>query len=146
MDLKQRDFYQKLRGQIKHWAQNKAGMNEKWSDFILLAPDLFHLLTRMTLDPDVPASGKLKLGAAIAYFISPLDFIPELFLGPIGYMDDIVMAAYVLNQLLNNLSPEVVSRHWAGDKDILRVIRTILINADQLIGSGIWRKIRKRFT
>ncbi|MDP4175173.1 MAG: YkvA family protein [Bacteroidota bacterium] len=145
MDTKQKDFYQKLRVQIKNWAQDKAGRNERWSDYVMLAPDLFHLLCRLALDPEVPLSSKLKVGAAIAYFISPLDFIPELFFGPVGYLDDIAVSAFVLDQLVNNVSPQLLTKHWAGDKDILMIVRSILFNANQLIGSGLWRKIRKKF-
>ncbi|MGE5412085.1 MAG: YkvA family protein [Clostridiales bacterium] len=145
MDTKQKDFYQKLRVQIKNWAQDKAGGNERWSDYVMLAPDLFHLLCRLSLDPEVPLSSKLKVGAAIAYFISPLDFIPELFFGPVGYLDDIAVSAFVLDQLVNNVSPQLLTKHWAGDKDILMIVRSILFNANQIIGSGLWRKIRKKF-
>lgn len=145
MDTKQKDFYQKLRVQIKNWAQDKAGKNERWSDYVMLAPDLFHLLCRLAIDPEVPLSSKLKVGAAIAYFISPLDFIPELFFGPVGYLDDIAVSAFVLDQLVNNVSPQLLTKHWAGDKDILMIVRSILFNANQIIGSGLWRKIRKKF-
>lgn len=146
METKHRDFYQKLRVQIRNWAKSKAGENEKWSDLIMLAPDLFHLLTRLALDPEVPVGSKLKVGAAIAYFISPLDFIPELVFGPIGYLDDIAVTALVLDQFINNVDPHLLQKHWAGEKDILLVIRNIIVNINQIIGSGIWRKIRKRFT
>jgi uncharacterized membrane protein YkvA (DUF1232 family) len=145
MDTKQKDFYQKLRVQIKNWARDKAGENERWSDYVMLAPDLFHLLCRLAIDPEVPLSSKLKVGAAIAYFISPLDFIPELFFGPVGYLDDIAVSAFVLDQLVNNVSPQLLTKHWAGDKDILMIVRSILFNANQIIGSGLWRKIRKKF-
>lgn len=146
MDTKQKDFYQKLRVQIKNWAKSKAGENEKWSDLILLAPDLFHLLTRLALDSEVPVSSKLKIGAAIAYFITPLDFIPELVFGPIGYLDDIVVTAMILDQFINHVNPQLLSKHWAGEKDILMVIRNIVVNVNQIVGTGIWRKIRKRFS
>lgn len=146
MDTKQRDFYQKLRVQIKNWAKSKAGINEKWSDLILLAPDLFHLLTRLALDPGVPISSKLKIGAAIAYFISPLDFIPELVFGPMGYLDDVVVSALILDQFINHVNPQLLTKHWAGEKDVLMVIRNIIVNVNQIVGSGVWKKIRKRFT
>ncbi|MGE5681169.1 MAG: YkvA family protein [Bacillota bacterium] len=146
MDTKQKDFYQKLRVQIKDWTEKKAGKDEKWSDYVMLAPDIFHLLIRLALDSEVPISSKIKLGAAIAYFVSPLDFIPELVFGPLGYLDDVAVSALVLDQFINNINPQLLYKHWAGDKDVLMVIRNILVNANQILGTGIWRKIRKRFT
>ncbi|HEX2963468.1 MAG TPA: YkvA family protein [Ignavibacteriales bacterium] len=145
MDNKEKDFYLRLRGQIKDWFNNKAGRNQKWSEFILLAPDIFHLLYKVARDPEVPMSSKLKIGAAIAYFIAPIDLIPEAFLGPIGYLDDITVASYALNQLVGDISPEIIRRHWAGDQDILRLVKTIIVNADLMLGKGIFRKIKKLF-
>ena len=79
----------------------------------------------------------------IAYFISPLDFFPEGFFGPVGYLDDIALTAYVLNDLINEIDPQIVSRHWAGEGDILKLLKTILLNSDKMLGSGLWKKIRK---
>ena len=62
-----------------------------------------------------------------------------------GYIDDVVMAAFVLNGFINNTNPEIVRRHWAGDKDILNLIQQILKVADEMVGNGLWAKIRKAF-
>jgi uncharacterized membrane protein YkvA (DUF1232 family) len=110
----------------------------------MAAPDLFHLLVKLSLDKDVPAKEKAKLAAAITYFISPLDFIPELILGPIGYVDDIAIAAYVLNNLINEIDPEIIKKYWAGDTDILFLIKKILQVSDEMVGHK-WKKIIKKF-
>lgn len=140
-----KDFYQKLRADIKKWLDEKKATDNRWAEYILLAPDLFHLLTRLMLDPDVPASKKVKIAGIIAYFISPLDFLPEIFLGPIGYLDDIALTAYVLNDIINEVDPKIIQRNWAGNRDILPLIKTIIANANNMIGSGIWKKIRRTF-
>ena len=145
MDEQKKDFYQKLRADIKKWLDEKKTTDNRWAEYILLAPDLFHLLTKLTLDPDVPASKKVKLAGIIAYFISPLDFLPEMLLGPIGYLDDIALTAYVLNDILNEVDPKIIQRNWAGDRDILPLIKTIIANANNMVGSGIWKKIKRTF-
>lgn len=145
MDKLKKDFYQKLRSNIKVWLEQGKGANNKWADYILLAPDLFHLLTKLAIDPDVPASKKVKIAGIIAYFISPLDFLPELLLGPVGYLDDIALTAYVLNDLINEVDPIIVRRNWAGEKDILDLIKTITANANNMVGSGLWKKLTKTF-
>lgn len=137
------DFYRKLRKKIVKWAENQDNLDHKWADLVLIAPDLFHLLVRLSVDPDVPLREKGKLAAAIAYFVSPLDLMPELFLGPPGFLDDIVLSAYALNSIINNTSPEIVTRHWAGEKDVLILIQNILLQADAIIGSGLFKKLRK---
>ena len=137
------DFYQILRKKIRNWASSKKGKNNKWVEFILLAPDLFHLLCKLVLDEEVSVDDKVRLAFAIVYFVSPMDLIPEGVVGPIGYVDDIALSVYVLNKLLNNTGPEVLRRHWMGEKDILVVIQQILKVADGMIGSGLWEKLKK---
>ena len=143
MDKRQKDFYQKIRSDIQKWI-NKNREN-KWAEYILLAPDLFHLLTKLTLDDKIPAKKKILLGAAITYFISPIDFLPEAILGPFGFLDDIAVAAYVLNNLINEIDPQIISKHWAGENDLLYTIKNILINSQQMLGTKVFDKIKKKF-
>ena len=145
MDKEHLDFYQKLRKDVKHWVSKNVDKDSKWSEYILIAPDIFHLLCKLSVEKNVPASKKIKLIGAIAYFISPIDLMPEGLIGPIGYLDDIALAAYVLNDLINEIDPQIIRKHWAGEKDILDLIKTILANADKMIGGKLWQKIRKRF-
>ena len=145
MNERQSDFYQKIRKEVKHWLNDNLDKENKWGEYILAAPDLFHLLYKLSVDKNVPANKKVKLVAGIAYFISPIDLLPEAFLGPIGYLDDVAVTAYILNDLINEIDPQIVRNHWAGESDILDLIKTILANADKMIGSRMWKKIRKRF-
>lgn len=135
-------YYQELRNKFKSWIQTKEGKDHKWSEYLLATPDLFHLLCKLSIDKDVPVKEKAKLAGVIAYFVSPIDLVPEAIVGPIGYIDDISLAAYVLNQIVNNTDPEVIKRHWAGEGDVLELIQRILERADEMIGSGLWTKLK----
>lgn len=145
MDNKQMDFYQKLRVKIKEWLQSDDGQNNKWAEYLMFAPDLFHLLCKLVMDEEVLVADKAKLAGAIIYFISPLDIIPEGLIGPLGYTDDIAVAAYVLNAIINHTDPEVINRHWAGEGEVLEVIQRILASADEMIGGGLWNKLKQKF-
>jgi len=145
MDEEKKDFYQKLRTDIKKWFDEKNMDDNRWAEYILLAPDLFHLLTKLAIDPDVPVSKKVKIAGIIAYFISPLDFLPEMLLGPIGYLDDIALTAYILNDIINEVDPKIIQRNWAGERDILNLVKTIVANANNMVGSGVWKKIKRTF-
>ncbi len=140
------DFYQYLRSRIKEWAASVTGKNSKWVDYILFAPDLFHLLWKLSTDPRIAAPEKIKLLAAIAYFISPLDLMPEILFGPFGFIDDIAVAAFVLNGIINKTPKEIIDSYWAGDQDVLQVIQKILQAADDMIGAGLWQKIKRNFS
>ncbi len=144
MEPNQQDFYQNMRNKIKNWLNSKNGSQNKWAEYILLAPDFFHLLCKLVTDKDVLVSDKVKLIGAIAYFMSPLDIIPEALVGPAGYVDDIALAAYVLNRIIKNTDPEVIKKHWAGEKDVFQAIQSVLSVADQMVGSGLWKKLKSK--
>ena len=143
-DKTHEDFYQALRARIAAWLASK-GKGYKHAQFLLLAPDLFHLLARLMLDSRIPAGDKAGLGAALAYFISPVDLLPEAFLGPAGYVDDVALAAYVLSRLINAGHGAVARELWAGDGDLFESIQHILEVADQALGSGLWERLKKQW-
>lgn len=142
MNEEQKDFYLKLRKKITAFLEKN---NTPYADILLLAPDLFHLLVKLTIDKRVPSKEKAKFIGVIAYFISPIDLLPEFILGPIGYLDDIALTAYVLNNYINETDAQIVRELWAGDQDILSSIKNILAVADKAIGSGLWKKLRSKF-
>jgi len=138
------DYYQRLRRRMHDWLESPEGRNHQWAEYLFFAPDLFHLMWKLSLDPEVSKADKGKLVVAIAYFISPIDLIPEALVGPVGYLDDIALAAYVLNGMINHTDPEVLRRHWAGDDDVLHVIRKILASADRMMSKNILNKLKGR--
>jgi uncharacterized membrane protein YkvA (DUF1232 family) len=142
MDDEQLSFYYKLREKIVQWAGSPEGQKNKWAEYILIVPDLFYLLYKLIRDPEMPLKNKAKLGVALAYFISPVDLIPEMFLGPLGFTDDIVITALVIDILFNKTDPDLIRRHWAGEEDILLLVQRILRAAPQMVGKGILGKIR----
>ena len=143
MNEKETDYYQKLRLKIKAWAEKEENQSYQWIKWLLMAPDLFHLLIRLTADPDVPMKEKARLVAVIAYFISPIDLLPEIILGPTGFLDDIVLSAYALNSIVNKIDVTIVQKHWAGEGDVLLVIQQILDVADRMLGSGLFKRLKQ---
>lgn len=137
----QADFYQTLRQRMRRWLEN-AAPKAKYADMLMLAPDLFHVLCRLVADRRISPQHKAMLAAAIAYFVAPIGLVPEALVGPIGYIDDIALAAFVLNKLLNSSEAEVVREHWAGEQDVLSAVQGVLEVADTAIASGLWRKIQ----
>jgi uncharacterized membrane protein YkvA (DUF1232 family) len=129
---------------MRTWLAGR-GAGYRWADYLMLAPDLFHLLCRLAADPRVPLSSKAKLLAGIAYFIAPTDVVPELLLGPAGYIDDVALSAYLLNELVQVTGEDVLADHWAGDADLLEVIRNILDEIDAVLSGGVWKAVRGMF-
>ena len=142
MDKGQNDFYQDLRTKIKKFLSTKEGKTNKFYEYLLLVPDIFHLLCKLTIDKEVDVKDKAKLAAAIVYFVAPVDLLPEGLVGPAGYLDDLALSAYVLNIIINNANQDIVKKHWAGEGDILEQVQAILQIADEMIGTGLWKKVK----
>lgn len=145
MDNRQFDYYQRLRLKIRQWVSKTDEKNQKWLNYIMATPDVFHLLCKLAVDSDVPIKKRIKLGGAIAYFMSPIDFLPEEIIGPAGYLDDVAVAAYILNDIINAVDPQIIRKHWAGEEDILLLVKNIIANADEMLGAGLWNKIKEKF-
>lgn len=136
------EFYHRLRKTLRVWAGGGRARATRYADLILAGPDLFMLLLRLSRDRRVSRANRARLAMAVAYFINPLDLVPELLLGPPGLVDDIALAALVLHELLETTDPSVVRAHWEGDVDVLELVRSILAVADTVLGGPVWRRLR----
>lgn len=139
------DFYEKLREKVTAWVEEKGGeTGRQVAEIVLLAPDLFMLLVRLIQDPRTPVKQKALVAVGITYFFSPVDFMPEGLLGPMGYLDDIVLAVYIINQILNG-NRQLVLENWSGRGDVLAILQDITAQAEDLVGRKIFQQIRKLF-
>lgn len=136
-------FYDRMRESIRRYLENKGSVAGTTSEYLLLAPDVFVLLWRLVNDNRVNAKNKMMLGSGLAYYLFPLDIMPEAFLGPIGYLDDLVFAVYLLNKMLADTDPAILREHWSGRDDVLASIRNVLNAADNLVGKDILGKLKR---
>jgi len=65
-------------------------------------------------DPDTPAGAKAMMMAALAYFVMPMDAVPDVLAG-VGYTDD----AAVIATVLALVSRHIKSRHKDAAQDFL---------------------------
>jgi len=119
----QQDFYTKLRAKITNYVESKSTKAGKFTPYLLFAPDFFHLLIKSMLDDRIDSKSKTLIGSAILYFITPIDVLPEGLVGPGGFIDDLIVATFVINILLNKFSTEVIEEHWAGEDKLLNTMK-----------------------
>ena len=90
---------------------------------------------------------KYDAGGAICFFyVCRVDFVPEAFFGPLGYLDDLVLTCYFVNLYVNQkeeANRAVVSELWPGDQDLLGTIQSVLKKADKWIGPGALNKLKE---
>jgi uncharacterized membrane protein YkvA (DUF1232 family) len=135
-------FYDKIRENIRTYLERRGRLAGKTGEYLLLVPDMFMLLWRLINDGRVNSKNKVMLGSGLAYYLFPLDILPEGLLGPIGYVDDLVFGVYLLNKMLTDTDPAILREHWSGSEDILTTIQNVLLAADNLVGSDFLAKFK----
>jgi uncharacterized membrane protein YkvA (DUF1232 family) len=81
-------------------------------------PTLTGMIAKLARDPGLPRTAKLALLAAAVYLASPIDLVPD-FIPLVGYLDDVLLAAIVLDGILNYVDRDVVLRYWPGHPQTL---------------------------
>ena len=116
----------------------KRALRGRMGNFLMFLPNMVTLLGRLLKDTRVPTAEKALFVAAIVYFISPIDLIPDIF--PfIGQVDDIYVIALTLLRLVNRTDERVVREHWSGGGDIVALSDTIAGIAPKLLPKRVSR-------
>ena len=110
----------------------------KLKEYVLLLPHLVKLLARLMRDPRVSPRSKAVLVLVVGYLASPVDLIPDMIPG-VGQLDDLVIAAFALDYIINRVPDEILREHWDGDEDVLELIRNIAEIAATLVPRWIKR-------
>lgn len=137
-------FYDRLRGKIETYVAERGGVaGDKAAQALLLVPDVFVFLLRLMLDPDVPRAKRALIGSAIAYFVLPVDLLPEAMVGPGGFVDDLVLALAVLSQSFGSELEPWAQKYWSGSRKLRTVLRDVLQSAHGLLGTDLHGRLRK---
>lgn len=135
-------FYDRLRERILAWVEARGGrLADGTVRALLLVPDVFILLVRLALDKEVPAQARMMIGGALAYFVLPIDLMPEALLGAGGFLDDLVLATAVLAQAFSGELEPYARRHWSGSEDLRVVIQDISYAAENLLGTKVYGRL-----
>lgn len=111
---------------------------------IRLIPSYVKLLFRLLGDRRVSALDKFFVGAAIAYVVMPIDFIPD-FIPFLGQVDDIFLLMLALQRLISHAGMAVLAEHWDGDLAELRTsnLRQVTMAASFFLPRRIRRRLRR---
>ncbi|MBN1051078.1 MULTISPECIES: DUF1232 domain-containing protein [unclassified Clostridium] len=96
---------------------------KKFKEYIFLLPDIISLIYRLLKDRRVPIKTKLILSSAIAYITLPTDIIPNN-IPFIGAIDEIGVAFFALNNIINDVPMNVIIENWEGKNEIITVLKS----------------------
>lgn len=138
------EFYDRLREKVLRAVEEKGGsFGERVAEALLLVPDIFILLVRLALDPEVPGGARALIAGALAYFILPVDLVPEAILGPAGYIEDLILAAAVLSQAFSGELEKYAVKHWSGPHELSHVLERLTQSAEELLDASAHGKLRR---
>lgn len=136
-------FYDRLRERI---VAKVEGRGHRFAEgtvrALLLVPDVFMLLVRLSLDKEVPAQARMLIGGALAYFVLPMDLLPEALVGVGGYVDDLVIATAVLAQAFSGELEPYARKHWSGSEDLRVVLADVSYAAENLLGAKLFNRLK----
>lgn len=107
---------------------------------LLLLPRLARMVAGLLGDSAVPRAAKIALAAVAVYLASPLDLIPD-FLPFVGYLDDALLVAVVVDGLLNFLDRSLILKYWPGDQASLDATAAVAKRLARWVPSRVKRKI-----
>jgi len=82
-------------------------------NLLLVLPRLARMIASLLADRQVPTTVKIALGLVAVYLASPVDLIPD-FIPFVGYLDDLVLAAIVVDALVMSVERPTLLRYWPG--------------------------------
>lgn len=96
---------------------------KKYKEYIFIIPDIISLIYRLLKDKRVAIKTKLILSSAIAYITLPTDMIPNN-IPFIGAIDEIGVAFFALNNVINEVPMNVIIENWEGNNEIITVLQS----------------------
>lgn len=130
MDNPFKDFY----GVIRENLDSYKGEYERFVDY---GPDLFKLLVDVLNEKSLKPELRLKVCAALGYFVVPYDILPEVIYGPHGYIDDVFLSTYVINEIKKKMGYDFLNILWEGDEELADVLDICYEQSMEILGDNI---------
>jgi uncharacterized membrane protein YkvA (DUF1232 family) len=102
-------------------------------------PTIMRAIVGLATDPSLPRAAKIALGAAALYLASPIDLVPD-FIPLLGYLDDLVVAAVLVDGVLNFVDRSLVLRYWPASSESLEKVARVA----HLLAAWVPRRVKQR--
>lgn len=127
----QQDGYSKVRDKVVHKVPDKY---EKVIQYGMIVPDIVVMLWRLLRDKRVNIKVKMMVAGIIAYLASPIDILPD-FIPLVGKVDDVAIAFFGLNAIINEVPEEIILQSWQGEENIILLTKEVVGYISKIVGS-----------
>ena len=90
-------------------------------DLVFAVPDIAKLLWHVVRDERVPRFVRGGLVALAAYFVMPIDVVPD-WIPLLGRVDDVVVLTVGVRTLLRRVPEPILREHWSGERHVLAAL------------------------
>lgn len=122
----------------------RRGMKRSVMRVIRQIPSYLRLLVGLIGDRRVSRFDRLLVIGALAYIVSPLDFIPDV-IPFLGEVDDVFLLMLALQRMVERAGIPVLLDHWRGDPEELDDLNlaSVISAAGFFLPAGIRRRLRR---
>lgn len=131
----------KFHGFYKSLVTSINNPNNKYKPLTKYCPPFFKLLCNILNDKLTGWNTKLMIDAALAYLVLPDDIIPDH--EDSGYIDDLFIICYVLKEIKDKVSPQLITDNWNEEEDILALIDHIYDESNKVVSQSSVEILRK---
>jgi uncharacterized membrane protein YkvA (DUF1232 family) len=94
------------------------------TNLVLLLPRLARMIAALMTDRSVPVAAKVALAAMAIYLASPVDILPD-FIPIVGWIDDVMLVALVVDALMTRVDRATLLRYWPGTPRSLDAVAAV---------------------
>ena len=100
----------------EYLSKNVDGYDGKYSQYILMIPILYDALCNILKSAILPRSIRADIYLTFGHLFYPDDLYPEEELGPLGFLDDLILILVVLRKcaIQDKLGIEFIEEHITG--------------------------------
>jgi uncharacterized membrane protein YkvA (DUF1232 family) len=144
LDAELDDDVEEEREPLASRARPRTGLKRSVLHAIRQIPSYLRLLFGLFRDGRVSRIDRLLVLGALAYIVSPIDFVPDL-IPFFGEVDDLFLLVLALQRLVDNAGRRVVLDHWRGEPDDLDDLNLsrLLSAASFFLPPAIRRRLRR---
>ena len=117
-------------------------IEERQKQSLLKAPALLNMLNQLYVDSGLPLEQDLEVSSAVRYINSVYDFLPADFSGPMGSLDDILVAALVLKKLNNTID---LSKYCDKKANFDQISSDIIQLGEKFLPDYVDQRIKREF-
>ena len=92
---------------------------------VRIVPDVVRFIRQLIGDRSVPVGVRVALVGLLAWFLNPIDLIPE-FIPVLGPLDDVVVAVIVLRYVRRRLGDDGLRQRWPGTPEGYALLSGVL--------------------